>query len=125
MTTDQWYDLPQGEREFWIADWELDRAACAQCGGDPETCGDSTQSWFPQRSVCFTTMERAAAHARYQALHEELPFHDGTFTNWAEGRSALHPYRFDEGVNVWVAPVDMTPGDKFLTDAYAPASAEQ
>lgn len=62
-------------------------------------------------------MERAAAQAKYAELHEALPFHDGTFAKWAKERSASHPYRYDEGVTVWVAEHDLTPHDHFLGGA--------
>lgn len=71
--------------------------------------------WFPQRTVCHSEMERAAAERRYSKLHEALPYHDGTFTSWAKESSAAHPYHFHDGVTIWVAREDVNPDDDFLT----------
>lgn len=76
--------------------------------------------WYPQRTICYAEMESQAANRKYDELHEAAPFHDGTFTEWAEKPSAATPYHFRDGVSVWVAPVDLSPGDKFLSDPRAP-----
>lgn len=60
-------------------------------------------------------MEREAADARYDELHADEPFHDGTFTDWSAKRTDSHPYHYRAGVSIWVAPVDVNPDDKFLT----------
>lgn len=62
-------------------------------------------------------MEQAAAEWRYDALHKAKPYHDGTFTSWAEERSLKHPYHARDGVSVWVAEADLTPHDHFLGGA--------
>ena len=85
-------------------------------------CGDSRRKHYPFRVVCYPTMEREAAEAAYAELHREEPFHDGTFTSWAEKRSRTHPYHFQEGVKIGVADVDLAPEDKFTTDRYASPS---
>lgn len=59
-------------------------------------------------------MENAAASWRYQHIHEDEPFHDGTFTHWSATRSVDTPYHFGDGVSVWVSPQDLTPDDDFL-----------
>ncbi len=59
-------------------------------------------------------MERAAAEWRYDALHEDEQFHDGTFENWSTTRTRDFPYSYRDGVNVWVAKHDLTPDDDFL-----------
>lgn len=64
-------------------------------------------------------MERAAADARYAALHEDAPYHDGSFSSWAEQRSPSHPYHYSEGVTVGVAERDLAPWDKFTTEVSA------
>lgn len=64
-------------------------------------------------------MNRAAADAMYSDLHEKRPFHDGTFTRWAEKRSRLFPFHYRDGVNVHVAEEDIAPGDEFTTEANA------
>lgn len=71
--------------------------------------------FYPQRQVCHADMERAAAVWLYEHLHEDAPYHDGTFTSWAKKRSLSHPYRFDDGVTLWVADTDINPDDQFLT----------
>jgi hypothetical protein len=83
-------------------------------------CSDPQARFYPQREVCFATMEREAANAAYERLHEARKWHDGTFTRWAEHPSALFPYRFDFGVTVGVAETDLRPGDLFTTQESAP-----
>ena len=63
-------------------------------------------------------MERAAAERQYARLHEDAPWHDGTFTSWRKEPSASHPYHASDGA-VFISTVDLTPDDKFLTDAKA------
>jgi hypothetical protein len=65
-------------------------------------------------------MEQASAAAAYRELHEDQPYHDGTFTNWSASRSAAHPYHFDDGVTIGVTPVDHGLGGRFAVDPVAP-----
>lgn len=65
-------------------------------------------------TVCYATMERSAAQARWETLHEERPYHNGTHRSWAKEMSPEHPYYRDSGVNIWVAPRDINPDDDFL-----------
>lgn len=60
-------------------------------------------------------MEQAAARRQYEALHEARPFHDGTFTRWSTESTPATPYRFDEGVDIFVSETDLNPTDAFLT----------
>lgn len=113
--------MPLAEQELQIAKHERDRDRCKKCHGDPATCSDPTVDWFPQRTVCYADMTTAGANRLYHLLHKERPFHDGSFSEWAAEASAAFPYRYDDGVNVWTSPVDLTPGDDFLTDPAAPA----
>lgn len=62
-------------------------------------------------------MDEAAANWRYEQLHKDEPFHDGTFKSWARDRSTSHPYHYRDGVRVWVAPLDLSPDDDFLRRA--------
>lgn len=93
---------------------------CGHCHKPVADCSDPEKVWYPQRSVCFVSMENAAANARYTALHEKRPYHDGTFTSWAKERSDRHPYHADWGTTVWVHDVDLSPNDDFLTNEEAP-----
>lgn len=61
-------------------------------------------------------MHEQAAQARFQRLHEDRPWHDGTFSSWQEKPDADHPYHFTHGTTVWVADVDHGHGGDFLTD---------
>lgn len=79
-------------------------------------CSDPDKPWFPQLSVCYPTMQEQAANARFQRLHEARPWHDGTFTSWAEKPDEEHPYHFTHGTTVWVAETDHGYGGDFLTD---------
>lgn len=60
-------------------------------------------------------MEQAGARARYERLHKEAPYHDGSFSSWAKERTNSHPYGMFDGVTIWVADRDLTPDDKFLS----------
>lgn len=64
-------------------------------------------------------MEQAAALWRYQALHEDRPYHNGDFKDWAAERTAAHPYHYLDGVTVYVARTDLNPADGFLADERA------
>lgn len=98
-----------------LDDWELRRGKHDACGHQYGECSDPERTFYPQRFVCYATMEKQAALARYAELHQDLPYHDGTFSHWAKERSSLTPYRFDDGVNIGVALVDYQPDDDFLT----------
>lgn len=88
---------------------------CPEHGGPLTECSDPDKLWYPQRHICRATMELAAADRRYKALHEKLPFHDGTFESWAKEASASHPYNFMDGVRLYVAETDVNPSDDFLS----------
>ena len=60
-------------------------------------------------------MELAAADRRYRALHEALPYHDGTFTDWVKEVSQSHPYHFMARVRLYVAETAVNPDDDFLS----------
>jgi hypothetical protein len=91
--------------------------ACPQCGKPLTECGDPQAVWYPQRAVCYASMQQADVEARYAALHEAAPYHDGTFTSWATDRSVEHPFHYRDGVRLWLADEDYTPDDDFLGDA--------
>lgn len=92
----------------------MDAEACPQCGHPAALCADPDVNWFPQRTVCEVTMARMGALNRYNLLHGKKPWHDGTFTSWAEKPSLEHPFKFDDGVNIWMSQYDLTPDDDFL-----------
>lgn len=115
LTTQAFYALPEDEIDFQVAAWERKKTRCPQCKGDIAECSDHTVTWYPQRTICYPSMANAAANRRYDEVHQDLPFHDGTFTKWAKESSLATPYHYREGVNVWVADVDWTPDDDFLT----------
>lgn len=60
-------------------------------------------------------MSNLAARRKYDDLHQDRPFHDGTFTSWAKEADRDHPFRYDDGVTVWVSSEDLTPDDDFLS----------
>lgn len=64
-------------------------------------------------------MERKAALATYEALHEAAPFHDGRFSDWAKSRGPDHPYHATEGVSIGASDRDLAPRDEFTTDEFA------
>lgn len=96
----------------------MKRRACPQCAGDTKVCSDHSRLWYPQRTICYATMELAAAQGRYNDLHKDAPFHDGTFpddiSDWSPHRTEDTPYHFLDGVNLWVSLHDLSPGDHFL-----------
>lgn len=59
-------------------------------------------------------MALASANARYDELHRDLPFHNGPETVWAKERSEQTPFHYRDGVSIWMATADLTPGDDFL-----------
>ena len=61
-------------------------------------------------------MALAAAKWQYDRIHEELPFHDGSFKVWRAERTDRTPYHYLDGVRLWVSVNDLTPDDDFLTD---------
>jgi hypothetical protein len=95
--------------------WDIENLTCSQCGQGYVDHADAEKVWYPQRTVDYAAMELAAAHARYAAVHEDRPFHDGSFKSWAAKRSSSHPYKYDEGVSIFLAETDVQPWDEFLT----------
>lgn len=91
------------------------KAECGKCGRPLWECADHERLWYPQRQVCYVTMEREAAESAYDALHEDRPYHDGTFRSWVKDRSRSHPHHYRDGVTVYVTPVDHAPWDEFTT----------
>ena len=65
-------------------------------------------------------MDLAAADRKWAALHEDRPWHDGSFTSWVKERSDSHPFHFQDGVRLWVSDVDYSPDDTFLQSEVAP-----
>lgn len=59
-------------------------------------------------------MARKAAERAYEDLHEKRPWHDGTFTVWTSERTQSTPFHYLDGVGIYVAPIDVNPGDNFL-----------
>lgn len=60
-------------------------------------------------------MELDRANRRWAELHEERPFHDGTFTHWADKPDRAHPFHFNDGVRILVVTgEDPSPEDEFL-----------
>jgi hypothetical protein len=120
ITLEQFYSLPEGERAEWVTRWEVKRDTCKFHGGPKSECGDDDRDWFPQLSICQPSMQLEAAKARYEQIHSERPFHDGTltpdghFARWSKTRSADYPYHWSDGVGIFLAPVDLGLGGDFL-----------
>jgi hypothetical protein len=62
-------------------------------------------------------MELAATERKWATLHEDLPWHDGTFSSWSKERNAEHPCHYNDGVRIWVADVDYDPDGTWLSPA--------
>ena len=130
MSTRAFYALSDEERDYWIADWEIRRMECPDCGNPIDECSDPKRLWYPFRRICYATMEREAALAAYNELHgEDAAYHNGTFTSWSKTRSSSHPYGAGDGVSIGVAQMDVNPWDKFTTERDAsplpPSVSEQ
>lgn len=64
-------------------------------------------------------MQLKGAARLYSMLHEDAPYHDGTFKSWAKEASPSHPFHAADGVTIWTAPWDIRPWDEFLTNKNA------
>lgn len=104
------------DREALYALAEVEAEQCSHCGNPRSECSDHERTWYPQRLVCFASMERAAAQRRWDQLHDARPYHDGTFTSWAKESDPEHPYHYNDGVTIWVNDVDLSPDDEFLAE---------
>ena len=95
----------------------MTRLECPDCGLPLEVCSDPKRKFYPFRRICYATMEREAAEAAYDALHngEKAGWHDGSFTSWVDERSKSHPYPARAGVSTGVAETDLAPWDHFTT----------
>lgn len=60
-------------------------------------------------------MALAAAKRLFDQLHEEAPFHDGSFKRWAKKASPTTPFHYLDGTVVFLAPAEGNPGDLFTT----------
>lgn len=118
MTLDQLDALPVTERLARYAEDARERGTCRECGRPLVECSDRDKDWFPQRTICYPTMNAQAANQSYAELHEKAPYHDGTHRSWSEKRTKAHPFRYDDGVKVWVHDVDLSPHDHFLGGVY-------
>lgn len=115
MTSEQFAALPEREQDLQLAEDALRDEACPECHGDLAECGDLERDWFPQRHICLRTAARKMAQRKYEALHKELPYHDGTFAQWSKEPTDATPFHFSDGVTVYVADSDINPDDDFLT----------
>jgi len=114
LTLREFDRLDPSERDYWVADWQVAQQECGHCGQPRSECSDPEKLWYPQRTICYPTRERAAANALYAQLHEDAQYHDGNHKHWSATRTRATPYRYDEGVSIWVAPEDLAPDDDFL-----------
>ena len=71
--------------------------------------------------VCWPAAQQAAAERLYALLHEDKPFHDGSFTKWAKEPSRGFPFHYLDGVSIWLSPVELNPDDDFLN----PSASDQ
>lgn len=113
MSTAEFYALP--ERDWWI-EWDrIKRERHDACGHKRSVCSDPNVLFYPQRTTCYATREKEAALAKWQALHANAPWHNGTESSWSKVQDEGHPYRYDMGVTLWVATRDVNPDDQFLS----------
>lgn len=64
-------------------------------------------------------MARSAAQWKYDNLHKDRGFHDGSFTNWSKTRGVIDGVHFvfahNDGVTIDVIDEDAAPWDEFTT----------
>lgn len=95
------YEHPDLEEH--LAAWEIERDRCPVHGGPRSECPDAERDWFPQRHVCLVEMQLKAAQRRYDEIHKDAAYHDGSFQNWAEKPSLDYPFKYNDGVTIWLS----------------------
>lgn len=103
--------------------FDRDRGIHRDCGHPLEECSDPEREWFPQLSVCYATMEERSAQTRFDEIHKDRPWHDGSFPEdraaWSDKRTAETPFRYDWGARVFVTDTDLDMGGDFLWQSVA------
>lgn len=117
LSLDEFYAHPDVEDH--IAAYEIEQDRCHFHRGPRSECPDAERDWFPQRNICYVEMQHKAAERIYEHLHEDAKFHDGSFASWSKEFSTRTPYRYDDGVQIWMAEVDVQPWDDFLSNPSA------
>lgn len=113
LALDEFYDHPDAEDH--IAAWEIEQDRCPHHGGPRSECPDEERDWFPQRQICTVEKQLKAAQRTYDEIHKDRPFHDGMERIWSDKWSELTPFRYDDGVTIWMSPVEINPDDDFLS----------
>lgn len=83
-------------------------------GGPFDECPDDQRDWFPQRRICWPSAQLAAANRKYDELHKDRPYHDGSETVWSETPTVLTPFHYRDGVTIFLAATELNPDDDFL-----------
>lgn len=65
--------------------------------------------------MCWPAAQLAAVNRLYDLLHEDAPYHDGTFERWAKEPSREYPFHYRDGVTIWLSATDLTPDEDFLS----------
>ena len=110
-TPSPWTDRARAEAEALV---EMDDLTCPLCGGLREDCGDPDSPRFPQRHICYTARDQAAADALFELKNKAKPYSSRNGQVRAEKVSEQTPFHFRAGVRVWIADRDVNPDDKFL-----------
>jgi hypothetical protein len=64
-------------------------------------------------------MQLEAVQRLYALRHEDAPFHDGSFENWAKEPSRAYPFHYADGVSFWMSRDDLTPDADWLGESVA------
>lgn len=72
--------------------------------------------------MCWPAAQAAAANRLYDLIHEEQPFHDGSFARWSKDASREFPFHYRDGVTIWLSPVELDADDDFLSASVAQES---
>lgn len=59
-------------------------------------------------------MQKLAAQRRFNRLHSEKPWHDGSMTNWTEKPTDETPFNYEDGTAIWLSERDLGLGGDFL-----------
>lgn len=94
------WDEASREAAYTLYDDKAD--LCAQCGRPISECQSPDPDWFPQLTHCWRTAAATVANRLWVEKHEKT-------------KPDVAGYLPTDGARVWVAPIDLSPGEDFLS----------
>lgn len=76
---------------------------CPHCNGTREECADPEKVWHMHYSICHKTVALEAARRLQAEEYKDAQWHDGTHKKWAKEYSPEFPFKFSDGLSVWVS----------------------